>query len=207
MGFAMVDFAPDTLLTEHPELVRLTVGQYHRMLASGILAEGEPVELINGCLIWKNRGLKTVNPLHAIVVSHLLKLATLVNPLGCHLRSQNPITIPPHHEPEPNAAIIYGAIGDYTENHPSIGDIACVIEVSESSLSYDRTTKLAIYAAAGIPSYIIVNLIDHCFELYQQPDSEQGLYRQTRLLNKEDQFSLSLNDDQQLAIAVADYLP
>ena len=86
--------------------------------------------------------------------------------LGCHLRIQDPITIHPSHEPEPDAAIVRGRPRDYADHHPEPGDVVSLIEISESSLEHDRTTKLRIYAAAGIPQYIILNLVDRRVEVY-----------------------------------------
>jgi len=99
------------LLEERPaacgELVPLTVEQYHRMISAGILEEGEPIELLDGMLVTKDRGPGiTVHPLHSLVVTKLLLLATRLTALGCHLRSQTALTIRPRHEPEPDAAIM-----------------------------------------------------------------------------------------------------
>ncbi|MFO1351745.1 MAG: hypothetical protein U1F68_14175 [Gammaproteobacteria bacterium] len=96
------------------DLVTLTVAQYHRMVEAGILPEGEPIELIDGLLVKKNRGAgMTAHPLHALVVSRLIRLAPSLEALGYHLRLQNPITIAPPHEPEPDAAIVRGTPAAY----------------------------------------------------------------------------------------------
>src|SRR5206468_4016924 len=75
---------------------------------------------------------------------------------------------------EPDAAVIPGAIEDYDREHPRAALL--VAEVSDSSLKQDRLTKGAIYAAAGIPEYWIVNLRDDCVEVRRQPEPEKRRY-------------------------------
>ncbi|MGB7059313.1 MAG: Uma2 family endonuclease, partial [Geitlerinemataceae cyanobacterium] len=48
-------------------------------------------------------------------------------------------------------------------------DIIVVIEIADSSLEYDRTVKLPLYAEAGIPQYWIFNLPESQLEMYSQP--------------------------------------
>ncbi len=165
----------------HRTLLRLTVAQYHEMLAQGILAEGEPCELLDGHLVRKDRSRAGEDPMtvghqHALVVTKLAALGPRLGRLGCHIRTQQPITLAPHSEPEPDAAIVAGTPDDYADRHPRGSDVLCVIEVADSSLELDRTTKLAIYARAGIPVYLIVNLVERTFELHSQPIRRSSRY-------------------------------
>ena len=68
---------------------------------------------------------------------------------GYHLHSQLPVTLGATQEPEPDLAIVRGRPEDYVDHHPQAADIVAIMEVADSSLAYDRTTKLAIYAGAG----------------------------------------------------------
>ena len=70
-------------------------------------------------------------------------------------------------EPEPDVAVIAGSIRDYTDAHPSTA--ALVIEVADTSLAYDRTTKASLYAKAGIAEYWIINLNNRQLEVYRSP--------------------------------------
>ena len=45
-----------------------------------------------------------------------------------------------------------------------------MIEVSDSSLRYDRTTKLRLYAEAAIPEYWIVDCEGGAVEVYRAPE-------------------------------------
>lgn len=169
-------------LAEHPELIyRVTVTEYHEMIANGTILSGQPFELLDGQIVRKIRAargdnLMTVGIEHALIVKRLAKLTNLFEPFGCHLISQQPITLPPRDEPEPDAAVIRGTVEDYSERHPGPADILCVIEVADSSLSRDRGYKLQLYANAGIPMYVIVNLVDRAVEVYRQPVMGEGRF-------------------------------
>jgi Uma2 family endonuclease len=200
------------LLEERPaartELVPLTVEQYHRMISAGILEEGEPIELLDGMLVAKDRGPgMTVHPLHSLVVTKLLLLATRLMAFGCHLRSQTALTIRPRHEPEPDAAIIRGRPGDYAQRHPEPADVSCVIEVADSSLERDRTTKLRIYATAGIPQYCLIDLRERRIVLHEQPEPERGTYREVRELAAGATVDLLLPGGQRFEVATVELLP
>ena len=92
----------------------------------------------------------TVGLEHALIVKRLAKLTTAFEPRGCHVISQQPITLPPRDEPEPDATIVRGTVEDYTDHHPGPADILCVVEVADSSLARDRGYKLQLYANAGV---------------------------------------------------------
>lgn len=177
------------------ELVALTVDQYHRMISTGVLEEGEPVELLDGVLVPKDRGDgMTMSPEHRLAMSRLMRLAPRIEALGGHLQLQGPLTLVPHQEPEPDGMLVRGKPEDYTGRHPAPDDVGCVIEVSSSSLERDRTTKQRIYADAGIPQYVIVNLVDRRVEVYEEPKPGTGHYGLVRLADGEDAVLLRLGE-------------
>lgn len=199
----------NTLLLEQiehspAEVVPLTVDQYHRMLETGILAEGEPIELLDGLLVPKDRGKGlTIKPFHRLVVSRLMRLAPRFEALGCHLQLQSPITIEPSHEPEPDGSVVRGSIEDYVDRHPGPADVTCLIEVSESSLERDRTTKQRIYAAAGIAQYVILNLADRRVEVYDEPLPSTGRYGSVQVLAQEDVIAIRIPGGEPVEVSVA----
>ena len=167
---------------EAPSLVPLSVAQYHVMLEKGILREGDAIELVQGLLVRRNRAAAgedemTHGPRHAQVISRLLKLARALEPLGCHLRVQLPVTLSDLDEPEPDLAIVKGSLEAFADRHPGPTDLLAVFEVSDSSLGYDRGTKSRVYAAAGIPVYVIVNLPDLQIERYDRPAPAEARYQ------------------------------
>ena len=156
------------------KVVGLTADQYDSLIERGELPEDPSTELIDGLIVQKDRSKAgedptTVGNLHAWVITQLAKLAHLVQAQGASLRIQLPIKIPPRHEPEPDAAIVRQDADDYLNAHPLPSDVYCVIEVADSSLEYDRLTKHAVYADAGIPCYVIINLPQRKIEIFTKP--------------------------------------
>jgi len=194
---------------EEREIVPLTVGQYHGMIEAGILAEGEPIELLDGLLVRMSRGKgMTTTPLHSLGVSKLnLLLVAALGVFRCHVRIQSPVTLPPRDEPEPDLAIVRGLPADFALLHPGPADVTCVIEVAGSSLERDRTVKQRIYAAAGIPQYVIVNLVDSRLEVFERPDTAKGRYRRRTELAGDAEISLLLPENRRLVVAASDCLP
>src|SRR5947208_7249188 len=147
-----------------PPLEPLTIEQVEQMIKHGILQDGAPLELIDGLLVRKDRSARgedpmTHNPAHAACLSRLLHALATIQTMGFHLRCQLPVALLPTRAPEPDLAIIRGAPEDYRGRHPGPNDIAAVFEVADSSLEFDRTTKLQLNAAEGISIYLILNLI------------------------------------------------
>src|ERR1051326_7518523 len=105
------------MLDDRAQVVGLTVDQYHRMIKEGILPEGEPIELLDGFLVRKDRSAKGADPMtvghhHAWAIQNLARLLPELRRLGYDLRIQLPITIRPDNEPEPDAAIVRAAPDD-----------------------------------------------------------------------------------------------
>ena len=122
------------------------------------------------------------------------------------VRTQLPIILSDDSEPEPDISIVPGQRNQYRD-HPR--DVLLVIEISDSTLSFDRTEKLMAYAAAGIPEYWIVNLVNEQIEVYRQPTPEspisgQPCYLEQQVFKTGDQIFLpsSLN----ATMSVADWL-
>ena len=161
----------------------LTVDQYHAIREQGILLEGAPIELIDGLLVRKDRrvglgSIVTVGPRHAFLVVRIQRvLSQMVDRKGAHVRAQQPITVWPQHEPEPDIVVVIGSDVDYHHHHPGGRDLAVAVEVSESSLSFDRGRKAQVYAAAGVPSYLVINLTDDTVIVHRDADEQASLYR------------------------------
>jgi Uma2 family endonuclease len=146
------------------QLGKLTVKQYHQMIAAGILPEGEPIELLEGYMVLKmSRGTP-----HDEALDFLDELLNPMIPAGYHYRSQRAITLSDS-EPEPDYAVIRGPRVHGRGRHPLGSEVALVVEVSDSSLAIDRHDKTRVYARAGIPVYWVVNVVDKVIEVYTQP--------------------------------------
>ena len=195
-----------------PRIQRFNVRQFHRMLQQGILREGEPIELIDGLLVRKDRGDQGGNPMthgprHALGIKRLQRLVERFNPFGCHLQIQLPVTLSDLFEPEPDGAVVRGTPEDFRDRLPGATDTLAVIEIADSSLDYDRTTKQQMYAQAGIPTYWIVNIPERTIEVYGSPLAAAGRYRQRTDFRAGDTVRLELAEGRWLDVAVDEVLP
>ena len=206
---------PITLLDEvrsgtAPPLVPITVDQFHLMIQNGILHDGDPIELIDGLLVRKDRSargenLMGHNPRHALLVSRLQRLLmSACESAGFYLRIQLPITLNNINAPEPDVAVVRGTEEDYSDRHPGPADLPLVIEVADSSLGTDRSTKQRLYATAGVPQYWLVNLPESRVEVYEQPDAASGTYAQQTICAPGQTVAWNLSPTQRLEISVTD---
>lgn len=154
-------------------IVRLSVEQYHEMIRAGILTADDQVELLEGWLVAK----MPKKPQHRIATRLTQKALEAVVPDGWYVDAQEPITLTDS-EPEPDVMIVRGATQDYHDRHPHADEIALVVEISDSTLERDRSTKKRMYARAGIPVYWIVNLVDNTCEVYNAPSVADADYQQ-----------------------------
>jgi hypothetical protein len=184
-------------------LYKLSVEQYQRMGEVGILTGRPKIELIEGYLVEKEK----INPPHALSLGRISRALHALIPPGWCVRSQMDITLTGS-QPQPDAVIAAGDIEDYADHHPGPGDIALVVEVAESTLDDDRTTKLRMYAADRIPVYWIVNLPEHQIEVYTQPRAGKNpTYRQRQVIAPPDSVSVTIGTTLIGPIPVADLLP
>ena len=143
---------------------RFTVGEYHRMIETGVFATDERFELMEGWITTK----MSKNPAPDGTTSLLDEIIRPMLPIGLHMRIQSAITTEDS-EPEPDLAIVRGAPRDFLRRHPGPSEILLVIEVAETSVDRDRMYKARIYARARIRAYWIVNLVDRAIETYGDP--------------------------------------
>lgn len=160
------------------EIVRrqFTVTDYARMRETGILREDDRVELIAG----EVRVMSPIGPLHAAIVKRLNTLLSKRTPETMLVSVQDPIQLSDFTEPQPDLALLQYRADFYAHAHPVADDVLLVIEVSDSSLEYDRDEKLPRYAHAHISEVWIVSLPDQTIEQYTQPRS--GKYLVKRIL-------------------------
>jgi Uma2 family endonuclease len=183
---------------------RLSVNQYHQMVRAGILTEEDPVELLAGWLVPK----MPKNPPHRVATRLLRQALERVVPAGWYVDSQEPITTADS-EPEPDVVVVRGETRQYLDRHPGPQDVALVIEVADTTLQRDRMLKQRIYAAAGIPVYWIVNLLDNQLEVYTAPSGsvQQPDYRQCQHYGLSDTVLVVIDGVEAGPIAVRELLP
>ena len=152
-----------------PTRRRFTVSEYYAMGEAGILAPDERVELLDGDVIL----MAAVLDWHAFVVDWLNENLMLPLQGRAQVRIQNPTRLSDYSEPEPDVMLLRRRDDFYRSGHPAPADVLLLIEVSDSSLTFDRNRKLPRYAAAGIPETWIVNRPDRRIESYSDPIGDE----------------------------------
>ncbi|MEG4915634.1 MULTISPECIES: Uma2 family endonuclease [unclassified Microcoleus] len=148
---------------------RFSIAEYHRLGELGFFAPDDRVELIRGEIII----MAAKGTFHSVCNSLLLKKLYPLLEERAIVRGQEPIILSADSEPEPDVVIACNRSDNYLSSHPQPADILLVIEVSDSTLKYDRRTKLSLYAESGISDYWIFNLVDIQLEMHSEPYQKQ----------------------------------
>ncbi len=139
-----------------------TRSEYDRLVDQGLF-HGKPIELIGGQLIVA----EPQGSYHANGISVADEALRAALPPGWYVRCQMPLALDDESEPEPDLAVVSGSPRTYRDAHPSRA--ALVVEISASSLDFDRDDKGSLYARGGIDDYWIVNLVDNVVEVHRRP--------------------------------------
>jgi Uma2 family endonuclease len=153
-----------------PTRARLTVAQFQKMGDAGIMPPETRVELVDGELI----EMAPIGPRHMQAVNRLTRALVAAVGKAAIVSVQNPVALGEHSETQPDLALL-GPQSDSETRLPTPDDVLLLVEVADTTLQYDRTTKLALYARFGVREVWIVNLIDHILEIHREPYN--GAYR------------------------------
>ncbi len=194
MTTATVAAPPQTL----PMRRRFTVDEYFALAEAGILRKEERVELIDGEIIF----MSPINDPHRQSVNWGVRLLTIFLGDRAMVQVQATIRLDDATAPEPDIAVIrLRSINDLATVTPE--EIYFLVEVADSSLTFDRDTKLPRYAAAGIPEVWIVNLVNRQVEAHSNP--VDGVYRDALIVHPGATISPQAFPD--VTLAVNDFLP
>lgn len=148
-----------------PSTYRFSVEEFNKLGEAGIFDEDDRVELIDGEIIV----MSPIGREHAGIVMRLnavlnerLGRRALVNP-------QNPAVIDEFSELLPDFTLLRPKNDFYKSGHPAPDDIFLIIEVSDTTLAYDRGLKLQKYAERGINEVWIVNVSKSSIEQFREP--------------------------------------
>lgn len=150
------------------------------MAQAGILAEDSRVELIQGELL----DMAPIGSRHAWMVSVLNKaLIDAVADMAI-VYTQNPIALPPDSEPQPDIALLRPKVAGYGDALPGAVDVLLLIEIADTTVEYDRTIKLQLYAAHDIPEVWLFDLRRGVVEVNLEPTAK-GYRRRLERKNTE----------------------
>jgi Uma2 family endonuclease len=150
-----------------------TVEEYRRMGEANVFLQDARVELIEGEIV----KMSPIGKRHASCVARLTRALTLLLQHVALVWTQNPVELDEYSEPQPDVCVLKWRDDFYNSGHPQPEDVLLVIEVSDSTLEYDRQIKVPLYARAGIPEVWIVNINDERVETFA--DVSGGAYRMT----------------------------
>lgn len=162
----------------YPKKVRFDVDYYYKLMEAGLLPEDNSTEIIDGELIEK----MPIGKLHAGIVGKLTMLLAAQVAGKAIVWVQNPVRLNRRSEPQPDVALLKLRADFYTENHPTPTDVLLLIEVSDTTLDYDRETKIPLYAAAEIAEVWLVNLTENQIEIYTEP--QNGVYQNNAIIKR-----------------------
>jgi Uma2 family endonuclease len=159
---ATLEPATETLIKPH----RFTVDEFQKMFEHGIVSRHS--QLIRGEIYF----MAAMGAAHANAIAILTELLVQGYSKYARVSPQCPIVIWDDSEPEPDFALVKR---DAKRGLAKAEDVLLAIEVSDSTLRYDREKKLPEYARSSIPETWIVNLNEAQLEVYTQPEGEQYL--------------------------------
>jgi Uma2 family endonuclease len=147
---------------------RLSVQDYHYMAKSGILQPDERIELLDGVIIQ----MAAKGTAHSSSVSRLEKLLGDRLSDRTLLRFQDPVRMSDYSEPEPDIAVVHPDPLFYEDHHPIPSEVYLLIEVSDTTLRFDRETKASLYARSGIVDYWVLDVQDRRLHVYREPSAD-----------------------------------
>ena len=147
---------------------RFTVDEYHRMGQAGILGEDDRLELLEGEIV----EMAPIGSRHQATVDRLTRLFSGRMADAVLVRVQGPVRLAEDSEPQPDVTLLRLRDDFYATAHPGPEDVILLVEVSDSSIEYDREVKLPHYARQGIPEVWIVDLDKDAIEVYTEPTVE-----------------------------------
>lgn len=143
----------------------ITTSEYRLMDQAGIFKPEERVELIDGDIVT----MSPIGPSHNRVVYELSQVLRSISTNDYAVLTQSSLELGNNNQPQPDIMVVDELGDEYWTRNPMATDVKLVVEVSESTLEYDRKVKCFLYASAGIKEYWIVNLIDRLLEVYREP--------------------------------------
>jgi Uma2 family endonuclease len=182
----------------HAPTYRWTVEEYEELGRVGIFDENDRVELLNGEIIV----MSPIGYRHATAVTLLTQFFIENSRRRYVVTPGNPFILDEHSEPQPDLCLAEPVIVTQG-HHPGPEQIFLVIEVSDSTLAYDRKDKGPAYARNGLTEYWLFNLADNRLEVHREPATDG--YRQTRSLQANETIAPLAFPD--LKLRVGDFLP
>jgi Uma2 family endonuclease len=140
-----------------------------RMAEAGILSPAERVELISGEIVV----MSPTSPRHGVAVDRTTRAMIRLAGDRAIVRTQGTVVLDRFAAPQPDLALLHPKEDEYLSKNPGAEDILLIIEVADSSLDYDMTVKLGLYAILGIHEYWVADLQNRRLFVHTEPRSDR----------------------------------
>jgi Uma2 family endonuclease len=140
-----------------------TRAEYDQLIARGSFRHDEHLELLGGQLVVR----EPPGSRHAVAIELAHRALQRAFGPAWRVRVQLPVALEEESEPEPDLSVVAGDPRASSLSHPA--DPVLIVEVAETSLTFDREHKGSLYARAGVMDFWIVNLVDRELEVYRDP--------------------------------------
>ena len=159
---ATVTPPPAGTLPVGPQPYRWTIAEYQRLARHGFF-DGQYTILIHGEVYL----MPSPGPLHTLAVGLTDDWLRAVFAVGYYIRNQGGFDVGTRNDPGPDLAVVRGRRRDHTTDNPAVADL--IVEVADSSLFLDSTTKAELYATAGVPDYWVLDLENRKLIVFRDP--------------------------------------
>ncbi len=174
---------------------RLTVSDYHKMGAAGILSEATRVELIEGALI----DMAPIGIQHAGKIKRIIRLFAQAIGERAIIDAQNPVILDNYSEPRPDITLLRSSPDFYETAHPRPEDVLLLIEVADTAVRYDREVKIPLYARSRIAEAWLLDLPQQQLEIYLEPSIDG--YRKILRPGPDERITLSQLPETMIQVA------
>jgi Uma2 family endonuclease len=184
---------PQTIFIPERVPLRFTVDEYYKLIDLGMLHDYEKAEIIDGELIRT----MTIGDRHAQIVNKLTKILIKNVSDDILVSIQNPLRLTDYTEPEPD--VVLADLTKYDgSRHPRPAETLLVMEVSDSTLKYDRDTKLPLYAESGIKEVWLINLPKNLVEIHTNLSDE--VYQTVKLFKRGETIKSNIIPDLEIEV-------
>lgn len=188
---------------EEPTRKRWTREEYYRLAEQGWFLN-QRVELIDGEIIH----LSPQSPHHSSGSDKIRALLQQIFGDAYWVRMHLPLKHGDFSEPEPDVSVVRGTLEENEDEHPTTAVL--VVEVSRTSLKYDKTTKSLLYSAMAIPEYWVLDLANRNLIVHRDPVADQSSSFESRyasIVALGEEASVSPLEMPAASIPIRDMLP
>ncbi len=194
---------PPIETTAEEALYLFSTEEFYRLLESEFFPREARLGLWDGRIYEK----MSKTQAHAVAGNKVTRFLVRALPDGWFVGGENPVTVSPSRAPLPDLVVLRGEPDDYGKGRPTADDVGLIVELSVSSLKFDKGTKLAAYASAGMPVYWVLDLVDNLVLVYSEPIAAESRYASMATFKPGDSFPLILDGVQVALISTSDLLP